>query len=95
MESGKDPPGDNVGRSSSEREFECKGCGEKNVVKKSEGTPTNSTSSRKRRWMEAAATASEAGGGGSRRGNRLLTSRARKLNGEQGRIDGFLQISYI
>ena len=89
MESGKDPPSDNVGRSSSEREFECKGCGERNVVKKSEGTPTNSTSSRKRRWKEAA---SEAGGGreGSRRGNRLLTSRARKLNGEQGRTDGFL-----
>ena len=87
MESGKDPPSDNVGRSSSEREFECKGCGHKNVVKKSEGTPTNSTSSRKRRWMEAAATASEAGGGGSRRGNRVLTKR--KLNGEQGRSDGF------
>ena len=93
MESGKDPPGDNIGRSSSEREFECKGCGERNVVKKSEGTPTNSTSSRKRRWKEAAATASEASGvgrEGSRRGNRLLTSRARKLNGEQGRTDGFL-----
>ena len=88
MESGKDPPSDNVGRSSSEREFECKGCGHKNVVKKSEGTPTNSTSSRKRRWMEAAATASEAGDGNSRRGKRLLTKR--KLNGEQGWTDGFL-----
>ena len=92
MESGKDPPSEQ--RSSSEREFECHGCGAKNLVKKSEGTPTNSTSSRKRRWMEAAATASEAAGvggrEGSRRGNRLLTARARKLNGEQGRTDGFL-----
>ena len=96
MESGKDAPSENVGRSSSEREFECKGCGAKNVVKKSEGTPTTSSSSasRKRRWMEAAAKASEAAGGGggsSRRANRLFnnaTSRARKLNGEQGRTDG-------
>ena len=97
MESGKDLPNDNGGggRSSSEREFECKGCGAKNVVKKSEGTPKTSSSSasRKRRWMEAAAKASEAAGGGgsSRRANRLFnnaTSRARKLNGEQGRTDG-------
>ena len=98
MESGKDLPNDNVGggRSSSEREFECKGCGAKNVVKKSEGTPTTSSSSasRKRRWKEAATMASEAAGGGggsSRRANRLFnnaTSRARKLNGEQGRTGG-------
>ena len=99
MESGKDLPNDNGGggRSSSEREFECKGCGAKNVVKKSEGTPKTSSSSasRKRRWMEAAAKASEAAGGGgggsSRRANRLFnnaTSRARKLNGEQGRTGG-------
>ena len=90
MESGKDIPDDNGGggRSSSEREFECKGCGAMNVVKKSEGTPTMSSSSRKRKWAEAAATALEAGGSGSRRGNRLFNnaaSKARKLNGEQGR----------
>ena len=48
MESGKDLPGNDSGggggRSSSEREFDCKGCGAKNVVKKSEGTPTTTTS---------------------------------------------------
>ena len=95
MESGKDLPGNDSGggggRSSSEREFDCKGCGAKNVVKKSEGTPT--PSSRKRRWREAAALVSEAGagaGGGNRMGNRLFNkARARKLNGEQGRKDGW------
>ena len=58
MESGKDLPGNDSGggggRSSSEREFDCKGCGAKNVVKKSEGTPTTTTTSRDDTHMTSA-----------------------------------------
>ena len=51
MESGKGLPEYDGGRSSSEREFECKGCGAKNVVRRSEGAPTSSPAAagRKRR----------------------------------------------
>ena len=52
---------------------------------------------RKRRWMEAAAMATEAagGGGGRSRGNRLFynAAKARKLNGEQGRMADSFEIA--